>query len=81
MKTTALVTTTLVICLGIYDLVVVLLGGGTDISVSRFLVNAVFTSPFIVFMVGFVCGHLWGRMKAVSCDKCGSIFDQGKKDV
>lgn len=65
MKTTALVTTTLIIALGVYDLVCVMFGVGTDISVSRFLVNAGFRSPFFAFATGFVCGHLFGYMKPV----------------
>lgn len=68
MKTTALVTTTGIIILGIYDLVCVTLGAGTDLSVSRFLVNAGVQAPMVVFTIGFVCGHLFGYMKPIGCD-------------
>lgn len=64
MTTTALVTTTLIIALGIYDLVVVVLGS-ESVSVSAFLVNVGFTSPMVVFSIGFICGHLFGYMKPV----------------
>ncbi len=67
MKTTALVTTTLIIILGIYDLVCVTLGD-ESISVSAFLVNVGFTSPMVVFAIGFICGHLFGYMKPVRND-------------
>ncbi len=67
MKTTALVTTTLIIILGIYDLVCVTLGD-ESISVSAFLVNAGFRSPMLVFAIGFICGHLFGYMKPVRND-------------
>jgi hypothetical protein len=70
MKTTALVTTTLVIMLGIYDLICVTTGVGIDISVSRFLTNAGIQAPGIVFVFGYVCGHLFGYMKPIGCDNC-----------
>lgn len=56
-----LVTTILIITLGIVDLCFVLFGG-TGSSVSSFLINAGFKSPVFVFGVGFVCGHLFGYM-------------------
>ena len=65
MRTTALVTTTLIITLGIYDLVVVVINPDTSLSVSQFLVNIGFNVPMFVFAVGFVCGHLFGYMKPV----------------
>lgn len=64
MTTTALVTTILIIALGIYDLVCVTLGN-TSISVSAFLVNAGAQAPVVVFAVGFICGHLFGYLKPV----------------
>lgn len=60
MTTTALVTTILIITLGIYDLVAVMISGNESISVSRFLINAGVHAPFFVFATGFVCGHLFG---------------------
>lgn len=62
MTTTALVTTIIIIVLGIYDLVCVTLGN-TSISVSAFLINAGFQAPAVVFAFGFVCGHLFGYMR------------------
>lgn len=64
MSKTALVTTILIIVLGIYDLVCVVTGG-VDRSVSQFLANVGFTSPMVVFAIGFVCGHLFGYMRVV----------------
>lgn len=65
MTHTALFTTTLVIVLGIYDLVMILIGPGASLTVSRFLINIGFQAPAVVFMVGFVCGHVWGYAKPV----------------
>ena len=64
MTTTALVTTIIIIVLGIYDLVCVTLGN-TSISVSAFLINAGFKAPMIVFSLGYVMGHLTGYMKPI----------------
>jgi len=72
MTTTKLVTTTGIILLGIYDLLCVTTGLGVDISVSRFLINAGIEAPAIVFVFGFVGGHLFGYMKPIGCDKCGN---------
>lgn len=69
MKTTSLVTTTLVIALGIYDLTVVALNPDTTLSVSRFLANAGIIAPVVPFAIGFVCGHLFGYMKPVKYEK------------
>lgn len=65
MKTSALVTTILIITLGIYDLIAVMLSGNTSISVSRYLINAGFESPMFVFATGFVAGHIFGYAKPV----------------
>jgi len=65
MKTTALVTTTLIIILGIYDLATIALSGDVSNTVSQFLVNVGFNAPMVVFTIGFVCGHLFGYMKPV----------------
>lgn len=62
MTKAGLITTILIITLGIVDLVFVLTGG-TGSSVSAFLINAGFESPVFVFATGFVCGHLFGYMK------------------
>lgn len=61
MTTTALVTTIIIIVIGIYDLACVTLGD-TSVSVSAFLINAGAQAPAVVFAIGFVCGHLFGRM-------------------
>jgi hypothetical protein len=59
---TALIVTTCVIILGIYDLVIVATNG-VDQSISRFLQDTAFGSPLITFVFGFVCGHIFGYMK------------------
>lgn len=64
MKTTALVTTTLIIMLGIYDLICVTIGD-ESISVSSFLINAGAVAPTITFTVGYICGHIFGFMKPI----------------
>ena len=62
MPLAGLITTIVVIMLGITDLVLVLLKG-TGSSISNFLINVGFDSPVWVFASGFVCGHLFGGMK------------------
>jgi hypothetical protein len=64
MKKTALVTTTLIIALGIYDLICVTLGS-TQVSVSAFLINVGADAPGVIFTIGYICGHLFGYMKPV----------------
>ncbi len=59
-----LITTILIITLGIVDLCLVVFGG-TGSSVSNFLINLGFKSPVVVFTFGFVCGHLFGFMSPV----------------
>jgi hypothetical protein len=67
MKTTALVVTILVIVLGIYDAIAVAYGVITGqkiaVTVSSYLIHIGFNAPMVVFMVGFVCGHLFGYVK------------------
>lgn len=65
MKTTSLVTTSLIITLGIYDLACIAFTGDTSITVSDFLVNVGFNAPMVVFAIGFICGHLFGYLKPV----------------
>lgn len=64
MTTTALVTTIIVIVLGIYDLVCVTIGS-VNTSVSHFLANAGAQAPVVVFAFGFVAGHLFGYMTPI----------------
>ena len=61
MKWTAFITTVVVIALGIYDLVMVSFFG-IETSISQFVINLGFHAPVFVFMVGFVCGHVFGWM-------------------
>lgn len=63
MTTTALVTTIIIIALAIYDLIVVVVGKGTEQSVSQFMVSMGWNAPMVVFGVGFICGHLFGYMR------------------
>jgi hypothetical protein len=63
MKTTALITTILIITLGIYDLVAVMFVEDESLSVSRFLINVGFQAPAFVFATGFVAGHVFGYAK------------------
>lgn len=65
MTTTALVTTILIITLGVYDLVAVMWADNVSISVSRFLINTVFEAPFFSFALGYTAGHLTGYAKPI----------------
>ena len=62
MSLAGLVVTIVVIALGIFDLALVLFGG-TGSSISNFLITVGFKDPVVVFMVGFICGHLFGYMQ------------------
>lgn len=79
MTTTALVTTILIITLGVYDLVCVLLDRGASLSVSRFLVNIGFEAPMVVFAFGFTCGHIFGYMKIVKPRDLENNADDARK--
>jgi len=68
MRRTALITTIVVITLGIYDLATVAFTG-VGSSVSQFLVDSGFKAPVMVFAFGFVCGHLFGYMSPSKGDK------------
>ena len=61
MTKTAAIVTSSVIALGIYDLYAVA-SGGVETSISRFMQEAGLTAPWIVFTVGFICGHIFGYM-------------------
>lgn len=63
MKPAHLITTIVIITLGIVDLCFVTFSG-TGSSVSNFMKNVGVNGPFTVFAIGFVCGHLFGPMKA-----------------
>lgn len=62
MTTTALIITSVVITLGIYDLWAVTYGG-VNASISRFVQRSAFKSPVFTFTAGFICGHLFGYME------------------
>ena len=61
MTLTALVVTTGIIALGIFDFAMVSFGRGDKLSVSRFL-QPMRKYPFIIFVFGYIAGHLWGFM-------------------
>jgi hypothetical protein len=61
MSLTAKIVTGCVIALGVYDLWAVA-SGGVESSISRFMQNSGIRAPWIVFTVGFICGHIWGYM-------------------
>ena len=76
MTRTGLIVTGFIIALGIYDLCVVAISG-TESSVSRFMQESGFHSPFIVFTVGYICGHFWGFMPPI-CSVCKKSMEGDK---
>jgi hypothetical protein len=64
MKPTAMIITASVITLAIYDLIAVFCGGVPS-SISRTMQNAGLDAPFIVFGLGFICGHIFGYMPPI----------------
>lgn len=71
MNPTSLFITILVIILAIYDLFAYLFGG-EGATVSRVMQNVGFDSPFLVFSIGFICGHMFGYMPVI-CSKCKGV--------
>jgi len=71
MTLTAKIITACVIALGIYDLYAVSTGG-VESSISRFMQDSGSSAPTIVFVVGYICGHIWGYMHPKS-KKTGTI--------
>ena len=69
MTKTSLIVTGTIIALGIYDLAAVAFGG-VDSSISRFMQHVGGECPFVIFTVGYICGHLFGMLKQ-KCKSCG----------
>lgn len=71
MTTTALLITTIVIVLGIYDLCAVVIGKlqgkGIKYSISRFMQWMPRNCTFFVCVVFYVMGHFWGFMNCPEC--------------
>jgi hypothetical protein len=65
-KVTFFVIPTLIILILVYD-VWAIIKGGTESSISAFLIKASYEMPFMVFCIGFfngvLVGHLFWRMK------------------
>lgn len=63
--------TVAVIALGVIDLALVIYGyvnqKTTESTISNFLIQLGFRSPFTVFVFGYVAGHLFGYMYPASC--------------
>lgn len=78
MTLTAKITTGCIIALGIYDLAAVT-WGGDESTISRFMQNAGFDHPFIVFSIGYICGHIWGFFPP-KCRNCGVTFGKENQD-
>lgn len=64
--------------LGIYDLIVVSFFG-IDSSISRFVQNSIFASPFVAYVFGNVSGHLFFYMPHTKMTKKleDNLLDQG----
>jgi hypothetical protein len=69
MKPTAVILLIVLCCLGLYDLYAFLVGGMGS-TISRVMLEVGFRYPAVIFVCGFICGHIFGRMKVV-CDECG----------
>lgn len=73
MSLTGLFVTIGVIVSGIFDLAMVAIRG-TGSSISDFLKRASHKSPLIVFVFGFVAGHLWGVMTPEGTSRTDNIW-------
>jgi hypothetical protein len=58
-----------VIALGIYDLYAVA-SGGVASSISQFMKTSGADAPFVIFTIGYICGHIFGFMRQ-KCKNCG----------
>jgi hypothetical protein len=51
----------------IYDVIAILYGGGSEASISSFIISKSYEMPFAVYMIGFfngiLVGHLFWRMR------------------
>ncbi len=61
MTLTRMIITAAIIILGIYDLFAVF-WGGVDATISRVMKDAGIQNPFVIFVVGYICGHIFGFM-------------------
>lgn len=61
-KMTAMVCCIAMVCLGIYDGIMVSTGGLPS-SISRWLADTGFNAPAFVFAFGFIAGHVFGFMR------------------
>lgn len=61
-KITVIFTVTIIALVIIYDLWAIQVGG-KEASISNLIIDISYKQPSIVFASGFVCGHLFWRMK------------------
>lgn len=71
MSITAKITTGCIIALGIYDLYAVA-SGGVSSSISQFMKTSGADAPFVIFTIGYICGHIFGFMRQ-KCKNCGGV--------
>jgi hypothetical protein len=62
MKLTKYFTVALVLIVAIFD-VYVMAKGGTEASISHLLITVSYKYPFVPFLFGVLCGHLFWRMR------------------
>lgn len=73
MKTTDFICTAIIIILAVYDVVAIYLWG-IDASISRWMQKTGTTSPFLIFVTGWLCGHWWGNMTPVVVESGKAVF-------
>ena len=61
-KVTGLILVTVVSLLTVYD-VIAIAKGGTEASISSVIITFAYKMPMFSFLFGFVCGHLFWRMR------------------
>jgi hypothetical protein len=69
MKLTAVILLVVLCILGLYDLYIFIVGGMGS-TISRVMLEVGIRYPAVIFVCGFIAGHIFGRMKIV-CDECG----------
>lgn len=77
MSLTAKVVLIVIIFLGVYDLYAVSTGGIAS-TISCYMKESGVDAPFIVFTVGYICGHIFGFFN-IECPVCRRNKDNQTK--
>ncbi|HNC40330.1 MAG TPA: hypothetical protein PK522_00950 [Nitrosomonas sp.] len=75
-KMTMIILGIVFVCLVLWDVYAMVKSGGSEASISSVIINFAYKMPMFSFSSGFVCGHLFWRMRTNKDTK--HIDDQGE---